>query len=97
VRELYARGYRINGDLMKARAQPVRWDLAQLDDWYNVIIPRAYERRALMNSSIGRTHNRISLGVGDSTQRRALTALLALLDVPCYLVSIDRGMIARPR
>jgi hypothetical protein len=96
VRALYALGYRINGDLMKARAQAVRWDLAQLDDWYNVIVPRAYERRAVMNSGISRTHNRISLGVRDSTQRRALMLLLASLDVPCYLVSIDRGIIARP-
>jgi 3-methyladenine DNA glycosylase AlkD len=96
VQALYARGHRINGDLMKARAQPVLWDLAQLDDWYNVIIPRAYERRAITNSGIRRTHNRISLGVRDSTQRRALTALLASLDVPCYLVSIDRGIIGVP-
>jgi hypothetical protein len=87
----------IHSQAVHGQSGPVRWDLAQLDDWLNVIIPRAYERRAVMNSGISRMHNRISLGVGDSTQRRRLTALLASLEVPCYLVSIDRGIIARTR
>ena len=97
VRALYARGYRVDGDLMRARAQPVSWDLAQLDDWFNVIIPRAFERRVTTNADIDRMHNRISLGARDSTQKRPLTALLASLNVPCHLVSIGPGMVARSR
>jgi len=84
VHALYARGYRVDGDLMKARAQPVSWDLAQLDDWFNVIIPRAFERRVTTHAGIDRMHNRISLGARDSTQKRSLTALLASLNVPCH-------------
>src|SRR4051812_14567455 len=97
VGALYSRGYRIDRDLMKARPQPVRWDFAQLDDWLNVIIPRAFKRHATTNAGIDVMHNRIELGARDDIQKQALNTLLASLDVPCYLVWIGPGRTGRPR
>jgi hypothetical protein len=94
VHALYARGYRVNGDLMKSRAQPVQWDFAQLDDWFNVIVTRAFERHLVTGAGIDVMHNRISLNT-DVNERPALRRLLASLGVPCYIVGIDRGLRSR--
>jgi len=94
VHALYARGYRVNGDLAKSRAQPVQWDFAQLDDWFNVIVPRAFDSRIVTGAGIDVMRNRIRLNT-DVEQRPALRRLLASLGVPCYMVGIERGLRAR--
>jgi hypothetical protein len=96
VHALYAHGYRVPGDLMRSRAQPVQWDLAQLDDWFNVIVPRAFEHHVITGAGIDIMRNRIHLDT-DVDQRPALRRLLASLGVPCYMVGIERGLRTGPR
>ena len=81
---------------MRSRAQPVQWDFAQLDDWLNVIVPRALEHRAVTRAGIDVMRNRIRLDT-HVEQRPALRRLLVSLGVPCYMVGIERGRRTRPR
>jgi hypothetical protein len=68
----------------------VRWDFAQLDDWFNVIVPRAFKHGMVIGAGIDVMHNRIHLDT-EMSQRPALRKLLASLGVPCYMVGIEGG------
>ena len=51
--------------------EPVQWDFAQLDDWFNVIVSRAFERRIVPAAGIDVMRNRIPLNAEPISGRRS--------------------------
>jgi hypothetical protein len=68
-----------------AEVRAVRWDFAQLVDWFNYLLPRI-GREGLVTADKDEGLNRIGFGVIDSTARVALERVLDELKVPCDLV-----------
>jgi hypothetical protein len=76
---------------------PGRWDFAQLYDWYRYLDQHVWTVPGMALSDIDEAKNRIHYGVADAQSRAALEALLKKLDVPCYLVAIQEGVVINAR
>ena len=75
-----------------ATVQPVRWDFAQLVDWFDYILPRA--GAGVSYADKDEVHNRIRIGTLNLAMRDSVVRTLERLDLPCDLVIVDlSGMV----
>ncbi len=72
------------------RVRRVRWDFAQLYDWYQFLTPRI-AGRGVVSAGIDVTGNRLVYGVTTEADVRQLESRLATLNVPCLLVAMREG------
>ena len=70
--------------------QPARWNFAQLYDWYAELASAAWGTGVVVMSGIAESDNRIIYGVRNAADREVLERRLAELNVPCFLVGIER-------
>lgn len=75
-------------DVRQAQVLQGRWDFAQLYDWYRWINGTMPYPPGLVYTDIDEVTNRLGYGVLASG-RDSLVALLATLDLPCDLVTIE--------
>jgi hypothetical protein len=80
-------GFDING----AEVRRVRWDFAQLVDWYNYLSVRGPDWRTVGMTSGDKDEalNRIRYGVLDEAARDRLLQSLAGMDLPCDLIAVE--------
>jgi hypothetical protein len=77
-------------DINGAEVRKVRWDFAQLVDWFNYLMAQSLWRTATMTSSDkDEAINRIRLGVLDEDARDRLLEALAGMDLPCDLIAVE--------
>jgi hypothetical protein len=74
--------------LQQATVRQVRWNFAQLVDWFNYIIPRVGEPISVADKD--EAINRIHLYASSAEARDRLVAALEKLPLPCDLVVVDR-------
>ena len=88
---LAARGGLEGMDPKRVRVRKVRWNFAQLYDWYRYLGLHVWSASGLVTSDIDEAHNSITYGVKDESGRRRLERLLAELrpPPPCFLVAIE--------
>ena len=88
---LAARGGLEGMDPKRVRVRKVRWNFAQLYDWYRYLGLHVWSASDLVTSDIDEAHNSITYGVKDEPSRRRLERLLAELrpPPPCFLVAIE--------
>lgn len=78
-------------DIRGAEVRKVRWDFAQLADWYNYLGIRGpvWQTPGTTSSDMNEAINRIHYGVVDSASRAALISSLAGMNLPCDLIVIE--------
>jgi len=88
---LAARGGLAGMDPKRVRVRKVRWNFAQLYDWYRYLGLHVWSASGLVTSDIDEAQNNITYGVKDESGRRRLERLLAELrpPPPCFLVAIE--------
>jgi len=88
---LAARGGLEGMDPKRVRVRKVRWNFAQLYDWYRYLGLHVLSASGLVTSDIDEAQNSITYGVKDESGRRRLERLLAELrpPPPCFLVAIE--------
>ena len=88
---LAARGGLEGMDPKRVRVRKVRWNFAQLYDWYRYLGLHVWSASGLVTSDIDEAQNSITYGVKDESGRRRLERLLAELrpPPPCFLVAIE--------
>jgi len=89
---LGARGGLAGRDPKRVRVRKVRWNFAQLYDWYGYLNRHLdFDRDNVAMSDIDEAENRITYGVMGEGARRALEHRLAALrpPPPCFLVAVE--------
>jgi len=88
---LAARGGLEGRDPKRVRVRKVRWNFAQLYDWYRYLGPHVWSDSAVVTSDIDEAENRITYGVMGESGRRRLERRLAALRprLPCFLVAVE--------
>ncbi len=89
---LAARGALQGRDPKRVRVRQVRWNFAQLYDWYGYLNRQLdFDRDNVAMSDIDEAENRIDYGVMGEGARRALEHRLAALRpaLPCFLVAVE--------
>ncbi len=88
---LATRGGLESRDPKRVRVRKVRWNFAQLYDWYRYLGLHVWSASGLVTSDIDEAQNSITYGVKDEPSRRCLERLLAQLGphLPCFLVAIE--------
>src|SRR5947208_10080755 len=78
-------------DPKRVRVRKVRWDFAQLLDWYHYLGLHVWSDSGVVESDIDEEHNRITYGVMGESGRRRVERRLARLrpPPPCFLVAIE--------
>jgi len=78
-------------DPKRVRVRKVRWDFAQLLDWYHYLGLHVWRDSGVVESDIDEEHNRITYGVMGESGRRRVERRLARLrpPPPCFLVAIE--------
>ena len=76
-------------DIRGARVRQVRWDFAQLYDWYFYVNRRVWELDGLTFSDIDEYRNRLSYGVVDEETQKTFTTVLGSMALPCELVIVE--------
>jgi hypothetical protein len=78
-------------DIRGAEVRKVRWDFAQLADWYDYlgIHGPVWQTPGTMSADKNEAINRIHYGVLDSASRAGLIASLAGMNLPCDLIVIE--------
>ena len=72
------------------RARKVRWDFAQLHDWYAYLNLHGFQLDSGWTSSgLDEAHNQVMYGVVDEVTRKRYERRLARLGIPCGLVNIE--------
>jgi hypothetical protein len=80
-------GFDING----AEVRKVRWDFAQLVDWFNYLMIQTplWRTATLTSGDKDEAINRIRYGVIDEAARERLLEALAGMDLPCDLIAVE--------
>lgn len=88
---LAARGGLEGSDPQRVRVRKVRWNFAQLYDWYRYLNLHVWRDAGVVTGDIDESNNRITYGVMGESGRRRLERLLAQLrpPPPCFLVAIE--------
>jgi hypothetical protein len=86
----YTRAHGIDGTGLTddTPVRQVRWDYAQLYDWFRYLERRLDAVSGMVSLGIAERDNRIEYGVVSANDRLELEARLRRLDVPCFLVAI---------
>ena len=81
----------VSFDINGAEVRTVRWDFAQLVDWFNYLGARTpvYQTKGITSSDKQESLNRIRYGVIDESARERLLQVLASLDLPCDLIVVE--------
>jgi hypothetical protein len=84
-------------DINGADVRKVRWDFAQLVDWFNYLGAKTpvFRTPGITSSDKDEAINRIRLGVLDEAARERLLQVLAGLDLPCDLIVVEISPPAR--
>jgi hypothetical protein len=78
-----------NFDIQNAKVIKVRWDFAQLVDWYNYLMRSGVlDRVAMSSGDKNEGINRIRFGVETESDRRKLVRMLTDMGVPCDLITV---------
>jgi hypothetical protein len=85
-------------DVANAEVRAVRWNFAQLYDWYQYVNQTAWQERGITMSDIDEAANRLVYGAADEAARDRLAQRLAALPLPCdlALVKIVPPAVTRP-
>jgi hypothetical protein len=76
-------------DIENAQVIKVRWDFAQLVDWYNYLMRSGIlDSVAMASGDKNEGINRIRFGVETESDRRKLVRMLTELGVPCDLITV---------
>jgi hypothetical protein len=75
-------------DVAGADVRAVRWDFAQLYDWYRYLNDRVWQERGVTMSDIDEAANRLVYGAADEAALERITQRLAALPLPCDLVLV---------
>ncbi len=88
---LAARGALEGRDPKRVRVRKVRWNFAQLYDWYRYLNLHVWSDSGVVTSGIDEAENRIAYGVMGESGRRRLERRLAALrpPPPCFLVAVE--------
>jgi hypothetical protein len=86
--------YRRAFDESSFQLRPVRWNYAQLYEWYRYLQPRVFGLGAHA-TGIDVLQNRLHFKVATERDLRTLVRELQQLGVPCGLVELDVGSIAQ--
>ena len=81
----------VSRDSIPYRLTPVRWDYAQLYDWYYYLQPRLMRMDKVYKAYIDPHVNRITFHVADTVVGRELDSQLVAMRVPCGLVKVVLG------
>jgi hypothetical protein len=78
-------------DINGAEVRKVRWDFAQLVDWYNHLMVQTplWRTSPLTSGDKDEAINRIRYGVIDEAARERLLEALAGMDLPCDLIAVE--------
>ena len=76
-------------DVTKAEARAVRWNFAQLVDWFDYLMQKTPSGQWITSADKDEAINRIHFGVADSVGMEKLANYLRGLALPCDLVQID--------
>ena len=78
-------------DPKRVRVRKVRWNFAQLYDWYRYLNLHVWSDSGVVTSDIDEAENRITYGVMGEAARRQLDRQLGALrpPPPCFLVAIE--------
>src|SRR5947208_477356 len=78
-------------DPKRVRVRKVRWNFAQLYDWYRYLNLHVWSDSGVVTSDIDEAENRITYGVMGESGRRRLERRLAALRprLPCFLVAVE--------
>ena len=81
-------------DIRGARLRQVRWDFAQLYDWYSYVNRRVWELDGLTFTDIDEVRNRLVYGAVDEKTQEMFTTVLGSMALPCELVIVEvRGFV----
>ena len=72
-----------------ARVRQVRWDFAQLYDWYFYVNSRVWVLDGLTKTDIDEYRNRLVYGVLDEETQKTFTTFLGSMALPCELVIVE--------
>ncbi len=87
---LAQQGALLGRDPNHVRARKVRWDFAQLHDWYAYLNLHGFQLDSGWTSSgLDEAHNQVMYGVVDEVTRKRYERRLARLGIPCGLVNIE--------
>ena len=77
-------------DIENAQVRGVRWDFAQLVDWYNYLAQKTsvWATPGITSGDKDEAANRVSYGVEDSTSLDNLVKKLSAMDLPCDLINV---------
>ena len=75
-------------DVAGASVRAVRWDFAQLHDWYRYLNGQIWQEPGVTMSDIDESENRIAYGAADEAARDRVARRLAALPLPCDLVVV---------
>ena len=75
-------------DVAGASVRAVRWDFAQLYDWYRYLNGQVWLEPGVTMSDIDESENRIVYGAADEAVRGRIAQRLAALPLPCDLVVV---------
>jgi len=77
-------------DVTRAEARLVRWDFAQLVDWFEYLTQKtSIGQMGIATADKDEGINRVHFGVVDSVAMNRLGNYLGGLDLPCDLVQVD--------
>jgi hypothetical protein len=78
-------------DPKRVTVRKVRWNYAQLNDWYRYLNLHVWRDSGVVTGGIDAAHNNITYGVTDESARRRVERLLAKLrpPPPCFLAAIE--------
>ena len=75
-------------DVAGADVRAVRWDFAQLYDWYRYLNNDVWQERGVTMSDIDESANRIVYGAADEAAQARIAQRLAAHTLPCDLVLV---------
>jgi len=78
-------------DVGSAQVRQVRWNFAQLVDWYNYLMVRTpvWQTAGAISGDKDERINRIHYGVVDAAARDALLHTIAGIALPCDLIAVE--------
>lgn len=81
----------VSFDINGAEVREVRWNFAQLVDWYNYLMAQTplWRTATLTSGDKDEAINRIRFGVIDEGARDRLLGALAEMDLPCDLIAVE--------
>jgi hypothetical protein len=66
----------------------VRWNYAQLYDWYRLLLAREVSKNAPVSIEIDEFNNRILIEVPDKLERLRILRRVEAIGVPCFLIAV---------